>query len=306
MFESSTCLARFSAAIDVNRSFTPRWMRSIAGLMLVAALLAGCGLLGSRNAEREDSLPGEVTPTSRGVYTDDNYLHVHLESQDESGGSAAPNDHPVDIPAKRIKTWLNDLEVRTEDGGEPIALVPAERLSELSTILAQALGDAQPDEDVVFHVFRTAGSWFGSERRVTTARVFYRNGALNLIFGDLDDFFSEQIDRSLQPLRPGNRDSESELSGSVVDSPRVAFVDNRDDWIRLDAVPVIAAKALRPRAAVAAPAPVSVPAPVSQDPRWSQLEERLLILDGLRQKGLISQDDYETKKLELLEVLDLQ
>jgi hypothetical protein len=306
MFESSTCLAKFFVVIDMNRSFAASWISRITGLVLGVMLIAGCGLLGARDAGREDPLPGEVTPTSRGVYTDDMYLHVRREPQGESGGQVALNDHPVALRVKRIRTWLRDLEVRPEDGGEPLTLVPSEQLPELSAILAQALREARPDEDVVFHVFRTAGSWFGSERRVTTARVFYRNGALNLIFGDLDDFYSERIDRNLQPLRSGKRGSESELSGRVVDSPRVAFVNNRDDWIRLDAAAVSAPTRARPSPKIAEPMSVSTPAPTTRDPRWTQLEERLLILDGLRQKGLISQDDYETKKQELLEVLDLK
>lgn len=288
----------------MNRSIISRHMLSIGAALLLVMLLAGCGLLGSRDAAVEAPLPGEVSPNSYGVYTSDNYLYVGRESQDESQASVAPNDHPVEIPARRIRAWLRDLEVRPEEGGQPLSLVPAEQLSELSAIVAQALGDARPDEDVVFHVFRATGSWFGGERRVTTARVFRRHGALNLIFGDLDDFYSEQVNRELHPLKPGSRDSESELSGKVVESPRVAFVDNREDWIRVDA-PSVAAKPARSSPTIAAPAPVSAPASTSQDPRWTQLEERLLILDGLRRKGLISQEDYETKKQELLEVLDL-
>lgn len=252
-------------------------------------------------------MPGEVTPNSRGIYTDDTYLHVRLEPQNESAGAVPPNDHPAEISARQVRAWLRELEVMPEDGGEPIPLVPPEQLSELSALIAQALGDAQPDEDVVFHVFRKAGSWFGSERRVTTARVFYRDDALNLIFGELDDFFSEQIDRNLQPLKPGYRHKTTELSGRVVDAPQVAFVDDRTDWIRLDADAVATVEPAEQRAVAAptaTPAPAE-PAPRSRDPRWTQLEERLLILDGLRQKGLITQEDYEAKKQELLKVLDL-
>lgn len=277
-------------------------------MFLFAALLTGCGLLGSRNVDREDPLPGEVTPSSSGVYTDDTYLYVELRSQEESGDGVAPSDHPADISAEQVEASLAALEVAPEEGGEPISLIPAKQLPELSVLVAQALGDAASDEDAVFHVFRTAGPWFGSGRRVTTARVFYRDGALNLIFGELDDFYSEHIDRNLQPLKPGYRNKTTELSGSVVDSPQVAFVDNRDDWIRLDPSATVATEPVAPGAAAVAPtapAPVTAPVQTTRDPRWTQLEERLLILDGLRQKGLITEEDYETKKQELLEVLDL-
>ncbi|MBA2408792.1 MAG: SHOCT domain-containing protein [Gammaproteobacteria bacterium] len=272
---------------------------------MLIVLLAGCGLLEWRAADLEAPLPGEVTPDSYGVYTRGNYLYVSRESRDESLASVAPNDHPLDISASQIRVWLRGLEVRPEEGGEPISLVPTEQLSELSATLAQALGDASPDEDVVFHVFRTAGSWFGSERRVTTARVFYRDDSLNLIFGELDDFYSEQIDRDLHPLKPGFRGTDTDVSGEVIASPQIAFVDGRADWIRLDrsaiAAAPVAPRRLAPAPVIAAPAA----SPLPKDPRWSQLEERLLILDGLRSKGLITEEDYEIKKRELLDILDL-
>ncbi|MGI8739248.1 MAG: SHOCT domain-containing protein [Gammaproteobacteria bacterium] len=276
---------------------------TFAALLLSLTLIAGCGTLDSENSETADEpAPGAVTPTSRGVYTDDAYLHLRLEPQDDN---AAPNDHPVDLKPKDIRRWLVDLEVRPEESDEPVSLIPADQLPELSALLAQALGDAGSDQDVVFHSFRRAGSWFGSERRATTARVFYRDDALNLIFGELDDFYSEQINRNLQPLKPGFRDTGTDLSGELIASPQIAFVDGRADWIRLDRN-VIAAAPATPRAAAPVPAIAAPTAnPMPTDPRWSQLEERLLILDGLRSKGLITHEDYETKKRELLEILDL-
>ena len=274
-----------------------------SALLLSLTVLGGCGTLGSEISDTVDELaPGEVTPTSRGVYTDDAYLHLRLEPQDDN---AAPNDHPVDLKPKDIRRWLVDLEVRPEDSNEPVLLIPADQLPELSALLAQALGDAGPDQDVVFHSFRRAGSWYGSERRATTARVFYRDDALNLIFGELDDFYSEQINRNLQPLKPGFRDADTDLSGELIGSSQVTFVDGRSDWIRLDRNAIAALAPAAPRRLAPAPVIAAPAAAVPTDPRWSQLEERLLILDGLLSKGLITEEDYEAKKHELLEVLDL-
>lgn len=290
--------------------------RTILGalsLLLITALLTGCGFFGG-DRDRADPIPGEVTPNTSGIYIDDTYLHVRLEPRDESRGSVPPNDHPVEISGAQIEALLANIQVKPENGDEPIPLIPAKQLTELSIIVAQALGDAKPDEDVVFHSFQKAGSWFGSSRRATTARVFYRDGALNLIFGDLDDFYSEQIDRSLQPLEPGYRNKLSELGGKLVASPQIAFVDDRADWIRIDTTSIATVPPVAQSPASVSPATVSPPntpataaqaGQTSQDPRWAQLEERLLILDGLRRKGLITEEDYETKKQELLEVLDL-
>jgi hypothetical protein len=278
----------------------------LAALLIVATLLAGCGTFGL--GDGEDLAPGEVTPTSSGVYTDDTYLHVHLEPQNESQGPVSPSDHPVQLSAAQVEASLADLKVKPKDGDRPIPLIPDDLLPELSVLIAQALGDAALDEDVVFHSFRKAGPWYGSHRRATTARVFYRDGKLNFIFGDLDDFYSEQIDRNLHPLNPGYRGEASELSGHLIDSPQVAFVNSRRDWIRIDTTSTATAApaATSPAAeSPTTPAPAASASQTSQDPRWTQLEERLLILDGLRRKGLITGEDYETKKQELLEVLDL-
>jgi hypothetical protein len=275
----------------------------VATALLGVALTAGCGTFG---AGVEEKAPGEVTPDTHGVYIDNSSLHVRLEPRSEA--SAPANDHPVQLTGKQVKAWLARIKVRPEDSGQLVSLIPSTQRTELSIIIAQALGDARPNEDVVFHSFRSAGSWFGSHRRVTTARVFYRDGALNLIFGDLDDFYSERIDYELQPLEPGYRAMRSELSGEVVDTPQVAFVDGRKDWIRLDTAPLAAAESARPLEVVSSPAPpvaASQPRQAPRDPRWMQLEERLLILDGLRRKGLITTEDYEAKKQDLLEVLDL-
>lgn len=275
-------------------------------LVFVAALLTACGTFGSGNDE-DDRAPGEVTPTSDDVYANDTYLHVQLEPQDESQGAVPPNDHPVDVSAAQVRAWLAEIEVRPAGGDETIPLIPADLMPQLSVLLAQALGDAARDQDVVFYSFRKAGSWFGSVRRDTTARVFYRDGTLNLIFGDLDDFYSEFIDRDLQPLEPGFRDVRSDLSGTLILSREFAFVNDRADWIRVDTSAMAKAEPAIPSAPVSAPAAAAPPptAQTTQDPRWTQLEERLLILDGLREKGLITQKDYEIKKQELLEVLDL-
>ncbi|MGH8502261.1 MAG: SHOCT domain-containing protein [Gammaproteobacteria bacterium] len=272
---------------------------------MMALLLTGCGTFGSESGDTvDDPGPGEVTPTSRGVYKDDAYLHVRLEPQDQIDGAVEPNDHPVELKPAQIRRWLGDLQVRPEEGNEPVPLIPVTLLPRLSVLVAQALGDARPDQDVVFHSFRRAGSWFGSERRATTARVFYRDDALNLIFGELDDFFSEQVDRNLQPLKPGSRSASADTSGELIGAPQVAFVDGRADWIRLDRS-AIAPAPVAARPAAASPAIAAPAEQMPRDPRWIQLEERLLILDGLRSKGLITDEDYETKKRELLEILDL-
>jgi hypothetical protein len=270
---------------------------NVIPLVLITALLTACGTFGPSD---EDQLaPGEVTPTSRNVYINNPYIYVRLT---EAKGAAGSNDHPVNVAAAQVRAWLAGIKVEPEDSDEPIPLIPADTLPQLSVLVAQALGDARPDQDVIFHTFRKVGSWFGSTRRDTTARVFYRDGALNLIFGDLDDFYSEQIDRDLQPLTPGYRNTRSDFSGKLIDSPEFTYVGNRPDWIRINTSAIAEAKRKTPRPALVAPVPT---AQTNQDPRWTQLQERLLILEGLREKGLITQKDYEVKKRELLEVLDL-
>jgi len=278
---------------------------NVIPLVLITALLTACGTFGPSDEDKR--APGEVTPTSRNVYINNPSIYVRL---DEAKGALASNDHPVNVSVAQVRAWLAGIKVKPEDSDEPIPLIPADLLPQLSVLVAQALGDARPDQDVIFHTFRKVGSWFGSTRRDTTARVFYRDGALNLIFGDLDDFYSEQLDRDLQPITPGYRNTRSDFSGKLIDSPEFTYIGNRPDWIRINTSAIAETKRKTPRAAIVAPvAPVlTAPTPTAQtnqDPRWTQLQERLLILEGLREKGLITQKDYEVKKREVLEVLHL-
>jgi hypothetical protein len=327
MFKCSALFVNPFRNLNTDRRFSWRAVTGALSAFLLIAQLTGCSTFSGLFSVDPPALrPGEVTPTSDGVYVDNTYLHVSLEPQDESEGPVPPNDHPVDLSSAQVKAWLAGLKIKPEDSDEPIPLIPENEVGDLSIVLAQALGDARPNQDVVFHSFRRVGSWYGISRRDTTARVFYRNGALNLIFGDLDNFYSEQIDRNLQPLKPGSRSVISDdLSAKLIKSPEFTFVNNRDDWIRIDTSAVAATEPANRRAmptsastasgpAPATPtttAPSTTPMPVTpagqayQDPRWAQLEERLLILEGLHQKGLITDKDYEQKKRELLKVLDL-
>lgn len=187
------------------------------------------------------------------------------------------------------------------------------------------------------------GQFAGSARHVTTGRAFYRGDTLSIVFGEFDESFSEFRDMSINEFDYGSRAEPRQVGAQrLVAGESWQWHEDRRDWIELTTTPaaIEAARAAAPRviessastaaepleygpaaagkpesgnAAAATPAaaepsgsvtaePASAP-PASRDAEWSRIEERLTRLKRLRERNLISADDYEQKKDALLERL---
>jgi hypothetical protein len=154
----------------------------------------------------------------------------------------------------------------------------------------------------------------GKEPKVTTGRIFIQEGRLNLILGIVQRDVNEYEDRRLYPLVPGSRLKQAAVASRITSMPGgVPFSMKRNDWL------VFA------RAGSTQPIETSrpeTPLPVSREsadqtprPREPQkaierpagrpgsIEERLMILNELRNKGLITEEEYRTKRLEILNEL---
>ena len=290
-----------------------------------------------------------------------------LELYDIPAESGAVNDHPVvGLDPQPIAQLLASLQIRSEEAGETVYLMEEKFAPDAAQELVHALRRIDEKQDIHMVTFRNVGSFLSARRLATGTRVFFKDGHLNLIFGQTDHFQDEFSNRSreYQPAPPGSR-SESRLSGgSIRAADWFQFKDGRTDWIlyplqvsirpraplrfeedtEREPQPARPAEPSQPttaprksRQAIPMPAqpsrPAGVPPSVSQpettltqpdapsatttessqpellpaipgeipENRWQDLEEGLETLQRLREKQLISEEEFQSKRKALLD-----
>ena len=216
------------------------------------------------------------------------------------------NSHPITLEADQLSALLSGVRARSGETGEVIELFPEKNREELARRLAKELRRIDQGEDLHLVSFRTVGSFFAGHRNASGARLFVEDGKLQLIFGQIDTYFSEfrDPDRPVPPM--GSRRGAASLKGRIVRTEGVTLVDGRSDWAALDL-----AQAAPPPPAVTPVSSKDSPAqrpnrdagaPPGQGGRitWDDLEEGLGALHRLHGKGLITDEEYNIKKKEML------
>lgn len=306
--------------------------KRIGAGLLVASLMTGCASLTGTGSV--DNPPDQVNIANT------QELRVQLVPQGE--GARQANDQPAAFTPQQLSTLLNTIRLKTADGGEATFTSPS-RIRTLADDLSRALARAGPHQDVLFVVFRRVGAVpiIGTSRRYTTARVFYRDHALNVIFGRLDAPYSEFRDMSINPFQYGARATPSRADATaLVANGSWRWHGDRRDWIELPATaaaiqaaerntpqaietsaggsaeplqygPAGAAARTMPEGKAAAGAATgatdsalsNTTVPQASTGAWDKIEKRLSELKKLRDKGLISARDYQQKKDQLLQQL---
>ncbi len=224
---------------------------------------------------------------------------------------ALDNQHPADWSPELLRKQLGAVRTNTVDG--PAALFSADELDALVVPLSQALALAKPKDDVLLlSTSRRGGAFFIAPSGVT-ARLFVQDGNLQLIVHDSRlDFYNTYIGSRIEPtFRFGSR---SKAGSPVLQSP--AATSRRGDWLAISptaapvALPVVPATApvAVPAPEVAKPSPPAAPAPVPalrpRDPGFAEdVEQRLLTLKRLFDRGLINEAEYQQKRKEVLQLL---
>lgn len=219
------------------------------------------------------------------------------------------NSHPITLEADQLSAALSRVRAHSGETGEIIDLFPEKNREESAGQLAKVLRRIDPDQELHLVSLRRIGTVFSGHRNASAARVFIESGRLNLIFGQIDLYFIEfrDPDRPVPPM--GSRKRAASLKGKIIRTKGVTFVDGRNDWVALDLV-----RAPPPPPAVApvvsddAPAePSGEDAKVRQERRgpwtWEELEEGLRVLHRLHSKGLITTQEYNAKKKEMLDAM---
>jgi len=211
-----------------------------------------------------------------------------------------PNNQPVDLTEDLLIGLLGSVQVRDTMKDKPSPLFTEGSLQLMVPYLQQALRKAGPGEDVTFVVIGLYKSLFGLANRplVTSGRLFYLDGKLNLILGVVKDEGRsrfEATDRDYRLIAVGSRQDVAQGEWSLVPSEEQPFELPRRDWV-----------VLNPKTAfVVKPVPVATPTPppVAQSGRKGAerpLTERLATLNDLKDKGLITEDEYKAKRREIL------
>jgi hypothetical protein len=145
------------------------------------------------------------------------------------------------------------------------------------------------------------------ERMVTTGRVFCRDGELDIIFGDVHRSVRENEDRRLYPLLPGSRGTTTPREWRLAaKAGGETFEQKRPDWITFPLAappaPAVAPPARESTGMEQKSAPAVSPAKPAPAGR-KNAEERLMILNELHNKKLITDEEYRAKRLEILNEL---
>lgn len=295
--------------------------------LLVLVLLQSVFLIGLGGCTLFKSSDTSPTNIDRTLWRS-GQQNVKIERQDAK--STGPNDHPVVLATDQIQAALTYLEVRLKPNEQLIPVFTSPGLDTLVKQISDGIAQAGPDQDVTFAIIgqRKALYGFAKERRITTGRVFYREGKLNIIFGNMLENVGQYDGTSAKPLTtqnpifPGSRINPVSHSWALESGPDVRFYSGGDkirtDWVVVDLASMAAHEALgmkqekaepptvqQPVPAPAEQAPVAVqPAPpvqVVQPPKTSKtIEERLRILDELKSKKLITEQEYKAKRANIL------
>lgn len=222
---------------------------------------------------------------------------VALEPRDNTvTAPTEQNGHPAALTIDQLTTLLAAVQFTTGKNAAAEPLFTAKVLETLTPQLVLGLQKATPGEDLTFAIISLHRALLGiaKEPRVTTGRLFIRDGRLNLIIGLAQKDVNEREDRRLAPFTPGSRQTPASGEWALQPKDVADATLRRRDWIIIPTTwkPLTAVTSSTPATTAGAPAgPGKSPA------------ERLIILKELLEKGLIDNHEYRNKRQEILQSL---
>lgn len=216
----------------------------------------------------------------------------------EREAGAPANAHPARLDAGALRAQLAAVALTERRGSEPL-FAPGE-LDALLPVLASAFAAAGPNDDVLLlSTTRRGERLLSGPQTALTARLFMQGDALQLIVHDARlEFLSAYRRTNIAPkFVYGSRTQagKAQLASG-------AAASRRADWLSMPLGPVAAVVA-PPGVAKAAP-PAALPTASAPAPQAAgDAEERLATLKRLREKNLITEDEYQQKRREILKSL---
>lgn len=262
-------------------------------LLVLAAGLTACATMG------KDNRAGSYVYQS-----DDNYVRL-----DPIEPGAPSNSHPFAVSAAQLTRLLADVKVSGAASADKAPVFSREELETIAAPLASALSKAGPNQDVTFAVTARRGI-FGSfsAKDITTGRLFVREDSLNLIFGLIQQRLNpEMLGYSHVPdIIPGTRARRIDLKFGQIEPGSGHLQERRGDWLVFNrsAIPATIATPATPAppAAAGKSGGEALPAP-TVDSKIQEIENRLRVLDALKERGVITEQEYRERRRAVLEQL---
>ena len=236
---------------------------------------------------------------------------VKLVARDGTAGIS--NSHPLKINSQTLATILTEIKILAKkasaDDKIPQPLFSKSKTEYLGIKLSEAFKKARPDEDIAFQVMEVLPviGKFIRKPVYTTGRIFWRNKRLQIVFGSIQQGIAKRklLGKEagvINPPKTGSRErmADSDYKPELFPGGRYAETKSgtvRQDWLIIDPRETL-------RAISATKEQTEMQA---QDKRKSKpdnsVEARLRYLKGLRERDLISEDNYRYKVRQILDKL---
>jgi hypothetical protein len=234
---------------------------------------------------------------------------VRIERQDDA--NTPGNEHPVQLAPGEIAAVLSLLRVHATEEADPVPVFSSQEVALLGETLSQGLARAEPGEDISFTTIGShrAGRVVG-RRLVNTGRVFYRDGRLNVLFGEVHGEYRKrnlygQRDQDYRPRRHASRTTPAGAAWRLESAPGVdrpvQAGRERPDWLSIDVGRVLASADAPVQAPHGRAAPEEPVAATEAHP--GTVEARLAALKDLYDKGLIPDEIYHSRVEAILDEL---
>ncbi|GAA4033268.1 hypothetical protein [Actimicrobium antarcticum] len=217
------------------------------------------------------------------VWSEGEFDKVYL-----SANTATANLQPQRLPVDLVSRGL--LALKIERNGSAVALFDDDSATTLARGLAAALAKATAQQDVLFFVVSQGNSGLLGAKLGNSGRAFLDKDGLNIVMGETHVDF---VGRYRATRLPRTFRFASRSAASAVVLAADGMRHPRSDWAVL---PVAAGTVLAP----ALPAPLMA-APATRDDRYyAAQEERLKSLKRLRTQDLITEQEYQAKRADIL------
>ena len=273
-------------------------MRKAHVLIFCALLIAmvGCSKAGIKEMDiykaGQDQVALVWETDKAGVVVPKNFSHPHTFTRGEIEALLSE----VTYQEYSFFKWRHDKKV----------FIESER-QKLSAGLVEAFGKADSNHWVRFAVTAKKRDFLLPTRRLTDGYMWVKDGKFVVVLGNLnyeiaeeeDPYYGDPRNRfSLGSLRLTTKDG---ITAPKVDAADPMLKREHGNWVELDInMLLMRGESIEETPEAEKPA-VKEPETPEKDNRT--LEERLEELKSLLDKGLISEEDYERKKKELLEQL---
>jgi hypothetical protein len=207
---------------------------------------------------------------------------------------APANSHPYRISTAALRQLLAGIQMEQSALLGSVPVFTQGELDEVASPLAAALEQAGPNEDVTFATSAPRGLFGAYSRKAhTTGRVFAQDSKLNIVFGVVHERFDDERylggGGRIPELIPGSRTKRVGYGWRLVPGGG-QLAGERADWVMFDqsAVPLVSTPSL--------PTPQS-----TQEGRFQEIETRLKLLEQLKAKGLITDEEYRERRRAILQ-----